>query len=190
MASLTSGTRKISFSKENKIHFRGSLAMPQRDFTPKVQSPLTMNHPSQFRPEYKRTMSTKIIQSPSERRNYGHRRTQSLNMPQTQINQTYGVRSELRKGLYNRSSANIANTREFYAAPAYNEASFLERKESMRSSTRSISSSFMKFDYQASSPDEKALVEGCAKIGFVFTGEKNSVLNIKLQSQRVSEIPW
>lgn len=47
---------------------------------------------------------------------------------------------------------------------------------------------FRKFDYQASSPDEKALVEGCAKVGFLFTGEKNSVLNIKLQSQRVSKI--
>lgn len=145
VASLTSGTRKISFSKENKISFRGSLAMPQRDFAPKVQSPLVMNHPPPFRPEYKRTMSTKIVQSAPDRGNYGHRRTQSLNMPQTQINQTYGIRNELRKGLYNRSSTNIANTREFYAAPAYNEASLLERQESMRSSIRSVSSSFMTY---------------------------------------------
>lgn len=40
-------------------------------------------------------------------------------------------------------------------------------------------------DYQASSPDEKALVEGCAKIGFLYTGENNSRLRIKLQYQRV-----
>lgn len=46
---------------------------------------------------------------------------------------------------------------------------------------------FRQFDYQASSPDEKALVEGCAKVGFVFTGETGTVLNIKLQSQRVSK---
>lgn len=45
-----------------------------------------------------------------------------------------------------------------------------------------------KFDYQASSPDEKALVEGCAKVGFIFTGEINSTLNIRLQSQRVSKM--
>lgn len=36
-------------------------------------------------------------------------------------------------------------------------------------------------DYQASSPDEKALVEGCACIGFLYTGEVNEVLTVKLQ---------
>lgn len=41
-------------------------------------------------------------------------------------------------------------------------------------------------DYQASSPDEKALVEGCAKIGFLFCGESNSTLSIKLLNRRVS----
>lgn len=144
VASLTSGTRKISFSKEHKTTFpRSNLAMPQRDFAPKVPSPLVMQHPQLFRPEYKRTMSTKM--SVPERGSYGHRRTQSLNMPQTQINQTYGVRNDLRKGLYNRSSSNIANTREFYAAPAYNEASLLERQESMRSSVRSVSSGVMTY---------------------------------------------
>lgn len=45
---------------------------------------------------------------------------------------------------------------------------------------------FHSFDYQASSPDEKALVEGIGKVGFVFAGEKNSVLSIKIKSQRVS----
>lgn len=146
MASLSSGTRKISFSKENKLSFRGSIAMPQqRDFAPKVPSPLVMNHPPSFRPEYKRTLSTKIHSVPN-RSKYGHRRTQSLNMPETQINQTSGVRNDLRKGLYNRSSSNIANTREFYAAPAYNEASLLERQESIRSSTRSVSSNIIAYE--------------------------------------------
>lgn len=144
MASLSSGTRKISFSKENKLSFRGTLAMPPTDYAPKTPSPLVMNHPQSFRPEYKRTMSTKVVSTPN-RKNYGHRRTQSLNMPDTQINQTYGARNELRKALYNRSSSNIANTREFYAAPAYNEASLLERQESMRSSKRSVSSNAMMY---------------------------------------------
>lgn len=48
-------------------------------------------------------------------------------------------------------------------------------------------SDFRNLDYQASSPDEKALVEGCAKVGYLFTGEKGNYLNVKLQSQRVSE---
>lgn len=117
--------------------------MPPQDFAPKVPSPLAMNQqPQSFRPEYKRAMSTKVNSVPN-RSKYGHRRTQSLNMPESQINQTYGARNELRKALYNRSSSNIANTREFYAAPAYNEASLLERQESMRSSTRSVSSNVM-----------------------------------------------
>lgn len=133
VASASSGIRKISFSKENKIAFRGNLTLTQRDFAPKIPSPLTIDHAPTFRPEYKRTMSTKIGSS-GERTNYGHRRTQSLNMPQTQIN----PRHELRKSVYNRSSTNIANSREYYAAPAYNEASLLERQESMRISTQSV----------------------------------------------------
>lgn len=138
MASASSGLRKISFSKDNRIGFRGNFPLAQRDFAPKVPSPLTMDHPPTFRPEYKRTMSTKV--GGPDRINYGHRRTQSLNMPQTHVNNPYGARNELRKGIYNRSSTNIANTREFYAAPAYNEASLLERQESMRLSTHSVES--------------------------------------------------
>lgn len=42
-----------------------------------------------------------------------------------------------------------------------------------------------RIDYQASSPDEKALVEGIGRVGYIFTGEYNSILNIKLQAQRV-----
>lgn len=138
VASASSGSRKISFSKDNRMGFRANFPLAQRDFAPKVPSPLTMEHPPSFRPEYKRTMSTKI--GGPDRINYGHRRTQSLNMPQSQNNNPYGVKHELRKGIYNRSSTNIANTREFYAAPAYNEASLLERQESMRLSTHSVES--------------------------------------------------
>lgn len=36
-------------------------------------------------------------------------------------------------------------------------------------------------DYQASSPDEKALVEACAKIGFLYTGEVNDILTVKIK---------
>lgn len=31
-----------------------------------------------------------------------------------------------------------------------------------------------------------ALVEGCAKVGFLYTGEINSMLNVKLHNHRVS----
>lgn len=70
--------------------------------------------------------------------------------------------------------------REYYAVESFNEASLIERKESIRRKNE-IKSVVEKLDYQASSPDEKALVEGCAKIGFLYTGEWNDTLSIKLQ---------
>ncbi|XP_031625300.1 phospholipid-transporting ATPase IG isoform X2 [Contarinia nasturtii] len=182
VASTSSGTRKISFSTEQKIAYPKNLAFGPRDFSPKIPSPLTVEQPFSFRPEYKRTMSIKVGAA-QERIKFGHRRTQSLNVPDSQLNQDTG-KNDLRKSIFNRSSANIANTREFYAAPAYNEASLLVRQESMRLSAHSIESVTAQLDYQASSPDEKALVEGCAKVGYLFMGEKGGFLNVKLQSQR------
>lgn len=36
-------------------------------------------------------------------------------------------------------------------------------------------------DYQASSPDEKALVEACAKVGFIFTGDDNDIVTVRVK---------
>lgn len=143
--------RKISFNLENKIFPITSdrpvtaptfktpatdlrIELPNYDFAPKVPSPLTYEHP--VRIEYKRTLSVKADRQ--ERAKFGHRRTQSCTTPSSPSLAQQQVRksSDLRKMPYNRSSSNIANTREYYAAPAYNEASLLERKESLRNSTR------------------------------------------------------
>ena len=35
-------------------------------------------------------------------------------------------------------------------------------------------------DYQASSPDEKALVEACANLGLVYTGDDDEVLRVRI----------
>ena len=35
-------------------------------------------------------------------------------------------------------------------------------------------------DYQASSPDEKALIEACANLGIVYMGDNNDVLKIQI----------
>lgn len=141
VASTSSKDRRISFNKDrSNLAFRENFPIPSRDFAPKIPSPLSIDHPTPFtpRPEYKRTMSTKV-HSLQERKNFGHRRTQSLNTPQTQINSVYGGKNDLKKSVYNRSSSNIANSREYYAAPAYNEATLLERRESMRISATSYS---------------------------------------------------
>lgn len=45
---------------------------------------------------------------------------------------------------------------------------------------------YRKLDYQASSPDEKALVEGCARVGILYIGETNDVLTLNVKPFRVS----
>lgn len=90
-----------------------------------------------MRAEYKRTMSSSTKTDRIERVRLGHRRTQSCTTPSSLLpNLPRKNSSDLRRMPYNRSSSNIANTREYYAAPAYNEASLLERKESLRKSLR------------------------------------------------------
>lgn len=137
--------RKISFNLEKTIYPIGMarpktmpapLEMPTiRDFTPKVPSPLTCAQP--IRAEYKRALSSSIKYDRQDRSKFGHRRTQSCTTPSSQIALAHARRnSELRRLQYQRSSSNIANSREYYAAPAYNEATLLERKESRRGSIR------------------------------------------------------
>lgn len=128
------GNRQISFFKEDRLPLRNSA---NYDYTPKIPSPLTLeqtNPIDRVRFEYKRSMSTKDQQSKTPQSKIGHRRTQSYTT--TESTEKLRPTSDLRKTFQNRSSANIANTREYFAAPAYNEASLLERKHSMRQSLR------------------------------------------------------
>lgn len=148
----TASGRKISFNLERTV-FPMGMPRPKTtpapfvdvradvpasgDFTPKIPSPLTCVHPPTMRSEYKRALSSSIKYDRQDRSKFGHRRTQSCTTPSSQMGHLHGRRnSELRKTLYNRSSSNIANSREYYAAPAYNEATLLERKESRKRSIR------------------------------------------------------
>lgn len=193
----TASGRKISFNLENTIYpitparsqplnpeLRIEMPSPQADFQ-NVPSPFARSNA--MRIEYKRALSTSTKTTDRhERAKIGHRRTQSCTTPSSCMHhQPRKSSTDLKRMPYNRSSSNIANSREYYAAPAYNEASLLERKESLRNSVR-VKNVVEQLDYQASSPDEKALVEGCAKVGFIYTGESKSLLNVKLQYQRVS----
>lgn len=139
----SAAARKITFHKDDRPDQLPLRNSGTYDYTPKIPSPLTLDPPNpidRVRFEYKRSLSTKDQQS---RVRMGHRRTQSYTTAETmeknRIDQTN--RNDLRKTFQNRSSANIANTREYFAAPAYNEASLLERKESMRQSLRLCRSS-------------------------------------------------
>lgn len=140
--SVSGGVRKISFTDDEHrlttMRSHPPLAItPTIDFTPRIPSPLVLDGATTtttpFRFEYKRTISTKAPSDPQMRLKHGHRRTQSCTMPGSQAN-IHSMKNDLTKAQYNRSSSNIANTREYFAAPAYNEAALLERKESMRCS--------------------------------------------------------
>lgn len=135
--------RKISFNLEKTVYplspehslklatlpsENSSIEPPTPPFLPKAPPP--------HRVEYKRAFSSSVKADRQERVKLGHRRTQSCTTPCTQPNHSNRKNSDLRKVPLNRSSMNICNAREYYAAPAYNEASLLERKESMRSTVR------------------------------------------------------
>ncbi|EAT35270.1 AAEL012549-PA, partial [Aedes aegypti] len=77
-----------------------------------------------------------------------------------------------------------STARESYAAELYTEASLVERQESVMKHEE-VLTFIQKMDYQASSPDEKALVEACAKMGLVFVGDDADVLHIKLRESCV-----
>ena len=42
-------------------------------------------------------------------------------------------------------------------------------------------------DYQASSPDEKALVEICAKLGLIYLNDYNDIVTIKLRVKKQTQ---
>ncbi|XP_017464783.1 PREDICTED: probable phospholipid-transporting ATPase IF [Rhagoletis zephyria] len=103
----------------------------------------------------------------------GHKRSQSYGAPGayiTQPGQQGGV-------LYRTAST---MSRESYAAPNFQrQPTILIRAESQRRK-HEIEQVVHTLDYQASSPDEKALVEACANLGLVYMGDDDDVLRIKV----------
>uniref|UniRef100_A0A182SGQ4 Phospholipid-transporting ATPase n=1 Tax=Anopheles maculatus TaxID=74869 RepID=A0A182SGQ4_9DIPT len=162
----------------------------------------------ELQPELKRTISA-YEEKPAtlpfgDLKQLGHRRTQShvpfgVNRPKSYQNAVSagGLVSRpvvtLRR---NRGSYVRGSIRESYAAPAYNESALVKRQES-HLRQREVDSFIRKMDYQASSPDEKALVEACARMGLVYIGNEGDQMQIKLRRScvranvrsRLGEIP-
>lgn len=126
---------RISFNLEKKIYPIPSdkSIIFNDDSIPKSPSPLICSPPVAI--ELKRTVSIDAERH-RQRVRYGHRRTQSATMPGSPSNINVRRPSVDARRQFYRSSSNIANSREYYAAPAYNEATLLERKESLRRSMR------------------------------------------------------
>uniref|UniRef100_A0A182PSW1 Phospholipid-transporting ATPase n=1 Tax=Anopheles epiroticus TaxID=199890 RepID=A0A182PSW1_9DIPT len=159
--------------------------------------------------ELKRTISAyeekPAVQPFGEAKQLGHRRTQShvpfgANRPKSYQVAVGGPGAlhprpvvTLRR---NRGSYVSRSSRESYAAPAYNESALLQRQES-NVRMREVDLFIRKMDYQASSPDEKALVEACARMGLVYTGDVGDQMQLKVRRScvrsnvrsRLSEIP-
>lgn len=101
----------------------------------------------------------------------GHRRTQSYGAPGAYLT---GPENVLR---LNRTPSTIS--RESYAMPTFvARQPSLMRKESVRRKNE-IENFVEILDYQASSPDEKALVEACAYLGLVYLGDDDERLKVR-----------
>ncbi|KAL9879005.1 phospholipid-transporting ATPase IF isoform 2-T2 [Glossina fuscipes fuscipes] len=103
---------------------------------------------------------------------HGHRRTQSYGTPTAYIMQT-----QASSVVYRSPST---RSRESYAAPNFQrQPTLLLRAESQRRKNE-IATVVSSLDYQASSPDEKALVEACAYLGLVYMGDDDDLLRIRI----------
>ncbi|XP_037936228.1 probable phospholipid-transporting ATPase IH isoform X2 [Teleopsis dalmanni] len=105
---------------------------------------------------------------------HGHRRSQSYGAPGAYITQQGNPAA----AVINRTSSTAS--RESYAAPNFQrQPTILIRKESQRRKNE-IEQVVHEMDYQASSPDEKALVEACAHLGLVYTGDDDDILRVRI----------
>lgn len=111
-----------------------------------------------------------------------HRRTKS-SVP-------YGISSIIsqyqQKPQFQRLSSQRSSLREYYAAPSYTSTQLLERQETMLEK-RQFETFIDILDYCASSPDEKALVEACAKLGIIYLNDNNDIYTLRIRSKRKAD---
>ncbi|XP_034097618.1 phospholipid-transporting ATPase IF [Drosophila albomicans] len=107
----------------------------------------------------------------------GHRRVHSYGAPSAYLSNPVGNMTPPIGGLM-RVGSNTS--RESYAAPTFTrQPTMLIRAESQRRK-QEIQQTLCLLDYQASSPDEKSLVEACANLGLVYTGDDDEVLRVRI----------
>ncbi|EDW82269.1 uncharacterized protein Dwil_GK25212 [Drosophila willistoni] len=110
----------------------------------------------------------------------GHRRAHSYGAPNAYLTNpiSSATSPQPNAGSIFRSSSTIS--RESYAAPTFTrQPTMLIRAESQRRKNE-IREVIFSLDYQASSPDEKALVEACANLGLVYTGDDDEILRVRI----------
>ncbi|KAH8272326.1 hypothetical protein KR026_005595 [Drosophila bipectinata] len=107
----------------------------------------------------------------------GHRRAHSYGAPNAYLTSPVTVDAPGSNILFRSPST---TSRESYAAPTFTrQPTILVRAESQRRK-KEIHDFIFTLDYQASSPDEKALVEACANLGMVYLGDDDEILRIRI----------
>ncbi|XP_016952023.1 phospholipid-transporting ATPase IF isoform X1 [Drosophila biarmipes] len=136
-----------------------------------------------FRPislQFRRSTSEKDLQQSWEPQNGqapGHRRAHSYGAPNAYLTSPIAASSPPTNVLFRSTST---TSRESYAAPTFTrQPTILMRAESQRRKNE-IRDFIFTLDYQASSPDEKALVEACANLGMVYTGDDDETLRVRI----------
>ncbi|XP_049532124.1 phospholipid-transporting ATPase IF isoform X1 [Anopheles darlingi] len=179
----SSSTDASQGSPPNQPPVTGTLQEQQPKFD--ISSSTVIGTSSSSAIELKRAFSANDEGKSTHSATKGHRRTVS-HIP-TSVNRptsyqmavtgpgTVSASNSLRR---QRSIMSRSSVRESYAAPAYNERTRIERQESTAQRSQPPDSFVCKYDYQASSPDEKALVEACARVGLIYTGDTDERLTI------------
>ncbi|KAH8309941.1 hypothetical protein KR067_002269 [Drosophila pandora] len=107
----------------------------------------------------------------------GHRRAHSYGAPNAYLTSPIAADAPAPNVLFRSPST---TSRESYAAPMFTrQPTILVRAESQRRK-KEIHDFIFTLDYQASSPDEKALVEACANLGMVYLGDDDEILRIRI----------
>ncbi|KAH8418901.1 hypothetical protein KR222_003800 [Zaprionus bogoriensis] len=176
--------RSPNFTRSNKVHIAAS-ADASGSTTPSngqsgVQSPAILRPISL---QFQRSTSERDLPQFEQEHNafaLGHRRAHSYGAPNAYLSNPMGsMTSPITppNGLF-RAGSNTS--RESYAAPTFTrQPTMLIRAESQRRK-HEIEQTICLLDYQASSPDEKALVEACANLGIVYTGDDDEVLRVRI----------
>ncbi|XP_017126559.1 phospholipid-transporting ATPase IF isoform X2 [Drosophila elegans] len=178
--------RSPNFARSNRMHTapgietNGSQTLDPNGASSGMDP---MQSAPNYRPislQFRRSTSEKDLPQSWEAQNGqapGHRRAHSYGAPNAYLSNPISASTPPTSVLFRSTST---ASRESYAAPTFTrQPTFLVRAESQRRKNE-IRDFIFTLDYQASSPDEKALVEACANLGMVYTGDDDETLRVRI----------
>ncbi|KAI8035336.1 phospholipid-transporting ATPase IF isoform X2 [Drosophila gunungcola] len=178
--------RSPNFARSNRMHnapaieTNGSQTLDPNGASSGVDPMQTAPNYRPISLQFRRSTSEKDLPQSWEAQNGqapGHRRAHSYGAPNAYLSNPISASTPPTSVLFRSTST---ASRESYAAPTFTrQPTFLVRAESQRRKNE-IRDFIFTLDYQASSPDEKALVEACANLGMVYTGDDDETLRVRI----------